>query len=107
VIAYKHYTAKHGLPSSLNNHVYFIRHQLIAATTQGVYVYNAAHDKFIVSPFYQKIFGQSRVEFITTDSEGNIWFISNQRAGVVDFNKKSASQSYTITLFPGAGRARP
>jgi ligand-binding sensor domain-containing protein/DNA-binding CsgD family transcriptional regulator len=100
VLSYTHYTNKNGLPSSLNNHVYCIRNQVIAATTQGVYEYNAAEDKFIVAPFYQKIFGQSRVEFLTTDSEGNIWFISNQRAGVVDFGKRSASQSYTITYFP-------
>jgi ligand-binding sensor domain-containing protein len=100
VLSYTHYTNKNGLPSSLNNHVYFIRNKVIAATTQGVYEYDAAADKFIVAPFYQKIFGQSRVEFLTTDSEGNIWFISNQRAGVVDFGKRSASQSYTVTYFP-------
>jgi DNA-binding CsgD family transcriptional regulator len=100
VIAYKQYTAKQGLPSSLNNRVYFIRHQLIAATTKGVYVYDAAHDKFVASPFYQKIFNQSAVEFMAPDAEGNIWFISNQRAGVIDFNKKSASQPYSVLYFP-------
>ncbi|MBD1362728.1 transcriptional regulator [Mucilaginibacter sp. ZT4R22] len=100
VPGYTHYTNKNGLPSSLNNHVYFIRDQVIAATTQGVYEYNAAADKFIISPFYQKIFGQSRIDFLTTDGEGNIWFSNSQRAGVVDFGKRSASKPYTITYFP-------
>lgn len=100
VLSYTRAAGKKGLPSSLNNRVYFIRNQIIAATANGVYEYNAAADKFGISPFYQKIFNGASVEFMTTDAEGNIWFISNQRAGVIDFSKKSASAAYKVIYFP-------
>ncbi|OOQ57723.1 ligand-binding sensor domain-containing protein [Mucilaginibacter pedocola] len=95
-----HYTGKNGLPSSANNRVNFIRNQIVAATVSGVYEYDAGKDKFVRSHFYQKLFGDAGVQFLTTDAAGKIWFICGQRAGVADFSKPAGSQAYTVTYFP-------
>lgn len=55
VIRYTEYTAKNGLPSTLNNHVYFIKNKILAATEKGVYEYDEAKDKFSPSAFYHPI----------------------------------------------------
>lgn len=93
------YTDKNGLPSILNNRVYFIRNKLIAATEKGVYEYNTSHNTFQKSAFYQSVFQNSPVEYLIEDAQHNIWFISNQRAGVIDFHKPSGTNGYIVTYF--------
>jgi ligand-binding sensor domain-containing protein/DNA-binding CsgD family transcriptional regulator len=94
------YTEKNGLPSILNNHVYFIKNKIIVATQKGVYEYNATKEKFYPSAFYKPIFGNAAVEYLTDDASGNIWFISEQRVGVIDFGKPTTSSLYSIIYFP-------
>jgi ligand-binding sensor domain-containing protein len=100
IVQYTKYTSKNGLPSNLNNRVYFIRNKLIAATTKGIYEYNKARNGFEASSFFNPIFADANIEYLTEDSWHNIWFISNQRVGVVDFNKPSGRLPYTVIYFP-------
>ncbi|HXB91320.1 MAG TPA: triple tyrosine motif-containing protein, partial [Puia sp.] len=79
-----HYTTADGLPSNLNNFVYRIRGRIVAATTRGVYEYNAGTDRWGVSSFFQPIFGDTSVECLAEDRDGHIWFVSQQRVGVID-----------------------
>jgi ligand-binding sensor domain-containing protein/DNA-binding CsgD family transcriptional regulator len=94
------YTSKDGLPSVLNNHVYFIKHKIVVATEKGVYEYDVAKNKFIPSDFYQPVFGNATVEFLTEDALGNTWFISGQRVGVIDFGKPTAHSAFSVIYFP-------
>ena len=82
-----HYTTQNGLPSDLQNYVYFIRHRIVAATTRGVYAYNRTSNRFSPDPFFQPMFGNSPMEYLAEDSSGNIWFVSDRRVGVIDFSK--------------------
>jgi len=97
IVIYTQYTEKSGLPSILNNHVYFIKNKIIAGTEKGVFEYSAANNKFIRSAYFNPIFGDAAIEYLTEDKSGNIWFISNQRVGVVDFSKPSAKN---VIYFP-------
>ena len=100
VIHYKNYTQSNGLPSTQNNHVYFINHQLLAATEKGIYEHDKASDKFIASRFYAPVFNNTAVEFLTRDGKENIWFVNNRRVGVIDFSKKNTQKPYTVIYFP-------
>jgi DNA-binding CsgD family transcriptional regulator len=80
--------------------VYFIKGKIIAATEKGIYEYNANKNIFTFSPFYAPIFANAKIEYLTEDDKGNIWFISNQRVGVIDFSKRSHSVPYTVIYFP-------
>jgi ligand-binding sensor domain-containing protein/DNA-binding CsgD family transcriptional regulator len=97
---YTQYTEKSGLPSALNNHVYYIKNKIIAATEKGVYEYNANKNNFSLSCFYKPVFGNAKIEFLTEDDKGNIWFISNQQVGVIDFSKHTQNVPYTVIYFP-------
>ncbi|WP_184545588.1 ligand-binding sensor domain-containing protein [Mucilaginibacter sp. FT3.2] len=97
---YTQYTDKNGLPSVLNNHVYFIKGKVLVATEKGVYEYNNANNKFEQSAWYQPIFGNNAIENLTVDTYGNIWFVSNKQIGVIDFGKPTAGKSYTVIYFP-------
>lgn len=90
---YINYTQKDGLPSNLNNAVYFIKDKVVVATEKGVYEYDSASRTFIPSPVYKPIFGDNSVEYLTEDKTGNIWFVSNQRVGVIDYSKTAANSS--------------
>jgi DNA-binding NarL/FixJ family response regulator len=100
VARYTLYTQQQGLPSSLNNYVYRVRGQVVVATEKGVYEYNAASNRFIPAAFFTAIFASETVNYLTEDCEGNIWFTSNQRVGVVDFQKPANGKPYNIVYFP-------
>ena len=90
------YTDKNGLPSTLNNHVYKIRNEVVVATEKGVYVYNNTKDSFEPADFYKKILGDQSIRYLKEDTEGNIWFIHEKKLGVIDMSAKNAA----IILFP-------
>ncbi len=92
------YTNKKGLPSDLNNHVYKIKNEVIIATEKGIYSYNEQKDIFEPSQDYQKIFGEKSLRYLKEDQSGNIWFIHNKTAGVVDFSGKEPAIIYLPEL---------
>lgn len=97
---YQHFGIEQGLPSLLNDHVAMIRNKLVVATLKGVYEYQDASGRWVPSPFYQPIFGDNSVEYLTEDKEGNVWFVSNQRVGVIDFSKQYGGNHYSVIYFP-------
>jgi ligand-binding sensor domain-containing protein len=100
IARYTQYTRKDGLPSSLNNYVYFIRHRIEIASEKGVYEYDPATGKFIPSAFFTPLFKDSTIEYLTEDSTGNIWFVNNQHVGIIDFSKSSGHTPFLLTYFP-------
>lgn len=100
IAAYTQYIQKEGLPSSLNNYVYLIRHQIVVATEKGIYEYDKATQKFIPSSFFTPLFKDSTIEYLTEDSTGNIWFVNNQHVGVIDFHQSSGHSPFSLIYFP-------
>ena len=97
---FAHYGVKNGLPSILNDHVVMLRGKVTVGTEKGVYEYDRATDRFVRSAFFQPIFGDTSVEYLTPDKEGNIWFESNRRVGVIDFGKPAGKAAYSVIYFP-------
>lgn len=90
------YTDKKGLPSTLNNHVYKIKNEVIAATEKGIYSYNKQQDRFEPSAYYQKLLGSQSLRYVKEDKTGNIWFIHEKSLGVADVSGKEP----VIIYFP-------
>jgi ligand-binding sensor domain-containing protein/DNA-binding CsgD family transcriptional regulator len=88
------YTDKKGLPSTLNNHVYKVKSEVIVATEKGVYAYNKDMDSFEPSAFYQKLLGTQGLRYIKDDAAGNIWFIHDKSLGVADLTGKEPAIIY-------------
>jgi ligand-binding sensor domain-containing protein/DNA-binding CsgD family transcriptional regulator len=100
IVHYVKYTKNEGLPSTQNNQVYFVNNKILAATEKGIYEYDTAADKFIVSAFFAPIFKNTAVEYFTKENNGNLWFVNNRRVGVIDFNKKTSQKPYEVIYFP-------
>ncbi len=92
------YTDKKGLPSALENHVFKIKNELIAATEKGVFIYNQQKDSFEPSNFYRKYLGEQSIRYLKEDSEGNIWFIHEKTLGVIDMTAKDPTVIYLPEL---------
>ncbi|MBC7889910.1 MAG: transcriptional regulator [Ferruginibacter sp.] len=91
VFAVETYTDKKGLPSLLNNHVYKIKNEVVAATEKGVFSYNQSKDIFEPSPYYRQLLGDQSVRYLKEDIAGNIWFIHEKKLGVIDLSAKEAA----------------
>jgi DNA-binding CsgD family transcriptional regulator len=92
------YTDKKGLPSTLNNHVYKIRRDVLVGTEKGVYVYDPAKDIFIPSAFYKKLLGNQSIRYLKDDKAGNTWFIHEKTLGVIDAGGKEPAVIYLPEL---------
>jgi ligand-binding sensor domain-containing protein/DNA-binding CsgD family transcriptional regulator len=82
------YTYQKGLPSTLNNHVYKVKSEVIVATENGVYTYNESKDRFEPAAFYQQLLGNQGLRYVREDAAGNIWFIRDKSLGVADLSGK-------------------
>jgi ligand-binding sensor domain-containing protein/DNA-binding CsgD family transcriptional regulator len=92
------YTDKKGLPSTLNNHIYKVKNEVVVATEKGVFQYNRDSDSFESSPFYNKLLGHQSIRYLKEDKEGNIWFIHEKTLGVIDLSGKEPSLIYLPEL---------
>ncbi len=82
------YNEKNGLPSTLNNHIYKIKNEIVAATEKGIYIYNNNKNVFEESEFYKELLGVQSIRYLKEDQTGNIWFIHNKSLGVIDYSGK-------------------
>ena len=82
----KMYSDKNGLPSLYNNHLFKIKNRVVVGTEKGIYEYNPSTDRFELSKYFEKTFGDKNIRFLQEDSSGNIWFIENKNPGVVDYS---------------------
>ena len=94
------YTGKDGLPGELNNYVYNIKGTMVVATPKGLYEYNERNDRFAPSTLLPPELKDRPIEYITEDTEGNVWFESEKRTGVIDYHKPSVASPYSILFFP-------
>jgi DNA-binding CsgD family transcriptional regulator len=98
VYSYQLYDQKKGLPSSLNNHVYKIKGEILVATEKGVYVYDAAGDRFVPSVYYKKLLGEQSLRYLKDDTEGNTWFVHEKNLGVIDVSGNKPAVVYLPEL---------
>ena len=94
----KLYTSDHGLPSTLNNHVYKIKNKVLIATEKGIFEYNEARDNFEISSYYKNIYGEKSVRYLKEDVQGNIWFVEDKNIGVIDLSGKKPTIIYIPEL---------
>ena len=85
----KLYTAENGLPSTLNNHVYKIKNEVVVATEKGVYAYDPLKDVFVEAAWYKNILGRQSLRYLKEDPDGNVWFIHEKNLGVVELSSQS------------------
>jgi ligand-binding sensor domain-containing protein len=96
----KLYTDKNGLPAQINNHVFKISNRIIFATTKGPYEFDEKTNSFKPSPYLKNYLGDTELRYLNEDEEGNIWFCSGKKIGVINFNKKLGKLEDKPIYFP-------
>lgn len=100
VVETRFYGEKDGLPSMLGNSVAKIRGKVVIATQKGIFECDEKTDKFIPSALLTPILGRNVYHYLKEDKQGNIWFISHKKVGLIDFSAKSEGRNYSIVHFP-------
>ncbi len=81
------YNSEKGFPSDLLIGMEKIRNELLFPAETGIYTYDTKTDRFVLDERYAKIFSPSEnIIKIKEDVLGNIYFMSNQRIGVLRFD---------------------
>lgn len=95
----KRYDMDDGLPSQNWNHVYFFNNELVVATMNGIYVYDAPTDQFQKHKKISEALDEQNgwVYKMTHDRHGNIWFDSEQGKGGLLFQE---DKSYRLLESP-------
>lgn len=94
------FTDKEGLPSKLYNYVYRIKNRVVVATSNGVFEYDAQQHKFVRFKLFGDALNGVSVQYLKEDNEGNIWFVSNKKVGVIDFSKPKGDKPFNIFYLP-------
>ena len=95
---WKTYAENNGLPSSLNNHIFKIREQLLVGTEKGVFRYDAQSDRFEPDPGYAEWLGDQSIRYLQEDAQGNVWFIHEKTVGWIDRSKTTPMVMYLPEL---------
>jgi len=93
-------TKDDGLPLTLYNYIFRVKNRIVAATADGIYEYDNASRKFKPSVFFRPIFKKLSIQYLNEDQDGNIWFVTTKKVGVVDFKEKSGTKGFKIVELP-------
>ncbi|MBC9930609.1 triple tyrosine motif-containing protein [Chitinophaga qingshengii] len=99
-LSYRLFTDSAGLPSALNNFVFKVKNRVVFGTAKGIYEFDATAGRFVPSAFLQPVFGHMDIRYLNEDGDGNLWFCSGKKVGVVDFRRPSGGKPFTITYIP-------
>lgn len=91
------YSTGKGLPSVLHNYLFYIRNTLLVTHPEGVFEYDRTSDTFRPAPLYDALKGQP-VQYMTEGPDGNVWFITHKKPGVLDFKRSAGRPS--VIYFP-------
>jgi DNA-binding CsgD family transcriptional regulator len=88
------YGSEKGFPTNLLINAFPIRNELIFTSQGGLYKYDAKQDRFLPDDFLNKLLGHSNItSFMQEDAMGNIYFISQDKIGLL---KKNAIGEYSV-----------
>jgi ligand-binding sensor domain-containing protein/DNA-binding CsgD family transcriptional regulator len=98
----RYYTEKDGLPSRYNINVFKIKERIIfASDTSGIFEYLPQEDRFRSSAYFNQLFSPMKnLAYLKEDDKANIWYVSNNKAGVMriqeDFSFQQVTSPFTL-----------
>lgn len=100
ILSAKMFTDSDGLPFKLYNYVYRIKNRVVIATARGVYEFEPSKNRFVRFKLFGKLLDEIPIQYLKEDNEGNVWFISNKKVGVIDFGRPSGKSDFSIFYMP-------
>ncbi|MDI9864292.1 triple tyrosine motif-containing protein [Flectobacillus sp. DC10W] len=91
----KLYGAREGLTLSENNSfVYRLKNRVVIASENGIFEYNIHTDKFVPCSLLMPYFKGMKMYYLKEDQDGNVWFIADNRIGVLNFSNHKPQVIY-------------
>jgi ligand-binding sensor domain-containing protein len=95
----KLYGAREGLTLSENNSfVCRLKNRVVIASENGIFEYNIHTDKFAPCSLLMPYFKGMKMYYLKEDQDGNVWFIADNRIGVLDFSNHKPQVIYLPEL---------
>jgi ligand-binding sensor domain-containing protein/DNA-binding CsgD family transcriptional regulator len=92
------YNQSSGLPSNEQNIVLSFKEKTYVSTIDGIYEYNLSNNRFTKSVEMNQLLGDvGRLKTMNTDKDDNLWFIGEDKSGVLRLNE---DLSYTKIVTP-------
>lgn len=91
----KHFDQRHGFPSNILITSYNIDGKMVFTSEHGIFNFNPNTSAFSSNAFFDEMLGKDHVSDLVSDGENSIYFIQNQKFGVIqeekfgNFNKKT------------------
>ncbi|MBO9672831.1 MAG: transcriptional regulator [Sphingobacteriaceae bacterium] len=89
-----------GLPTKLYNYVFHLKNRVLIATTSGIFEYNTASKKFTRFKLLGSALNGVPIQYLKEDNDGNIWFVTNKKVGVIDFHRPQGKNAFSILYLP-------
>jgi ligand-binding sensor domain-containing protein/DNA-binding CsgD family transcriptional regulator len=101
VVKSRYYSSNDGLPSNYYLNVYKIKNKIVFTSKTGIYEYDARNDNFTYSVYFNQLLSPLRnISFLKEDPKGNIWYVSNNNAGVFrlqeDYKFQHIASSFSL-----------
>lgn len=102
------YDTRNGLPTQIGNNLFQLHSGLVVGTRNGVYRFNENVNKFEPdSLFMQYLPGYKQIDYITEDSQSNIWYYHNQQPGVLRLQEDGSLKNITAPFLELRGQIIP
>ncbi|MBN2486431.1 MAG: hypothetical protein JXB34_10700 [Bacteroidales bacterium] len=76
------YDSKKGFRADFGINISLLQGQIVFCSSEGIFVYNAAHDSILPSAYFNKLFSNQKVNFAIEDFYGNIWYYYDFNLGL-------------------------
>jgi len=105
VSSYRFYNSNDGLPSDYNLVISRIRDKIVVLSEYGVFEYMPEEDRFASSLHYNRLLSPLvGLSFLMEDRDGNIWYVSENMAGVFRLQEDSTYKHLTTPFLPLSGK---
>lgn len=83
----KHFDQRHGFPSNILITSYNIAGKMVFTSEHGIFNFNSNTLAFSSNIFFDELLGKEHVSDLVSDGENSIYFIQNQKFGVIKEDK--------------------
>ncbi len=102
---YRFYNSDDGLPSDYNLVITRLRDRIVVLSEAGIFEYRPEEDRFTSSLRFNRLLTPVvRFSYLMEDRDGNIWYVSENRAGVFRLREDSTYKHLTAPFLPLSGK---
>jgi len=99
------YNSSDGLPSDFYLNICRLQGQLVVTSETEIYEYSPDEDRFVRSAYFNQILSPVvAISYLKEDSDGNIWYVARNRAGVFRLREDYSYQHITTPFLLLSGR---